>query len=217
MNILPGWFPSVTATAVAGALTLSYFASASSAAATINYPASIQAGDLIVLFDSATEYSSGYTTLVIPSGYTAITTFDYNYTITYLRTAVSYKIANGSETGSVTGMNATSNAKAMLVFRGSSAISSITSVPIGTNITSLDPASINVTASGGTPPLIVFGYFRGESSPTVTFSPTQDGSVASVYTQARYKIYNASPADTTVDINDTGNINFDCGFYLAAA
>lgn len=215
MNFLPGWCPSA-AFAAAQLTTLSEQASATSTSSSVTGPASIAEGDLLVLLDRA-QSSISVPAKVIPSGFTEIA--DTNDGI-YTRQVASYKIADGSEaSASLTGMNgAVSNDKALYVFRGDVAITSVNVSTPNAEITSIDPAQQTVSASGGTAPLVVLAcygtYFLYAISPR-TFSPAKDGEINSgTDLYLAYKIYNSSPSDVTVDMDDEGFYNTLQSFYI---
>lgn len=135
---------------------------------------------------------------------------------------VSYKIADGTEdSASITGMDggATDN-KILLQFRGDAAISSVTPNVIGTPaVTDGNPGSQTITASGGTPPLILCAFYTSDGAVDPrTFSAAADGEVsASLSAYAKYKIYDSSPADHSADMDDEGANNSLASFYLEAA
>jgi hypothetical protein len=204
-------------------LTLSFFASATATSgATITAPASINAGDLIVLIDWGGMASGSPPTAVTPSGFTK----DHDSVNSALnndcRLIISRKIAAGTEGGtSITGMSADSNIrKIMMVFRGSSAIATATpSSFFDSGFTNGDPSAQTVTASGGTPPLVAIGatMCRDTANPTITMTPN-DGTVsAGTRLRAGYKIYNASPANVSVDMADAGDSNKAIGVYYQVA
>lgn len=208
-------FPSPYVAPTAGGLTLSLQDSATSTATTITAPSSIDSGDLLVLLDSSVDFSTPST--VIPSGFTSIG----NISSAQARQIASYKIADGSEdSASLTGMS-TSFAevrKALYQFRGSSAIGSVTVASVNGQATDSNPTSQSVTASGGTPPLIVFGCYGDDGSGSIdprTFSPAKDGEITpNNRLYLAYKIYNSSPADVSVDMDDEGTQNLLQSFYI---
>lgn len=205
----------------AGGLTLSFIASTTSTAATITAPSSINAGDLLVLMDTASSVFVSPTT-VVPTGFTSISNRTFSSGSAFQRAIFSYKIANGSEdSSSITGMDGNLNdQKIMMQFRGSSAIAAVT--PSTVNFTSSDtnPTAQNAAASGGVAPLIVLGgyYTTGGTIDPRTMSPAKDGEANSSVSQyLAYKIYNSSPADVSVDMDDEGSGNAVHAFYLQAA
>jgi hypothetical protein len=199
-----------------GALSsLSFVDSATSTGASVTGPAGILPGDLLVLFDRAVAAGSGTPpTTVLPSGFTSISNSPgSNAAPNSVRSILSYKIADGSEaSASLTGMNGSSNGKMLAVFRGDAPVSSVSPSTPNAETTDGNPASQNVAASGGVAPLIVVGAY-GCGTAAVdprTFSPAKDAEITSSGTGTRYlayKIYNSSPADVTVDMDDEGDLN----------
>jgi hypothetical protein len=192
--------------------TLSHVADTTSTTATITAPATINAGHILVLWDSS--FTSGAVPAkVIPAGFTEIVSI----ATVNLRSTASYKLCDGTEDGAtITGQAGTYPEKAIMQFRGDIAATSITVVDLASEATAADPTTQTCNASGGVVPLIVFGlYGNGTSITTRTFSPAEDAEVSvSVSTKAKYKIYNSSPADTTVDTGDYGVDNHLVSFYL---
>lgn len=211
MNFLPGWSPGFIAS---GALTsITQVGTSTSTGATINFPAGIQAGDLIVLVDRAIGSFNTLPTDVTPSGFTLIGTVNQAATgspFVSVRQNLWYKLATGSESGALTGMDgAGSDHKAMYVFRGNKAASVLTVGSVGGQSTDSDPTAQNVTASSGVAPLVVIGAYgsTGTVDPR-TFSTTKDGEInPSVNCYLAYKIYNSAPADSSIDMADEGSGN----------
>jgi hypothetical protein len=215
MNFLPGWHPGFIASA-RRLSTISQVLSSGSSAATIAAPSGIQAGDLIVLADAATSIGST-PALVTPSGFTNLT----NASDANDRMACWYKLADGTEGGaSYTGMSGGSQTrKVMAVFRGDIPAISITPADADSGaFTSGDPASQIITSASGAPPLVVCSAYYGTTgsiSPR-SFTPAKDGEVNPSGSTALYlawKIYNAAPADVTVDMGDHG-VNCLQSFYM---
>jgi hypothetical protein len=222
MNFLPGWSPGFL-TGKTALSSITQVLSATATTSTINFPGGIQAGDLIVFFDAC--FASGFAgtpASVTPTGFTlaqgnsgggAASPFTAGRFNTW------YKLATGSESGALTGMNDTTMYKAMYVFRGNAPATAITLGGAGGQLSDADPADVSVTASGGVAPLVVIGSYAstGTVSPR-TFSTTKDGEInANVRAYLAYKIYNSSPANSTIGIDDEGATNCVQGCYLAMA
>lgn len=194
---------------------LSFIASTTSTASTVTAPASIDAGDLLVILEGAGGSVSGS----LASGFTLAREDINGPTQTNIR--IGYKIADGSEdSASLGGYSASVMRKIVLQFRGDVAISSIAVQDDDGEITTGNPASQTVTSSGGTTPLIVFGhYFSNGTVDPRTFSPTETGEVSSDSDlhYAKYLIYNSSPANVSVDMDDEGGVNALQSLYLEAA
>lgn len=200
--------------------TLSQVLSATSSSTTITAPSGIQAGDLLVLLDRADNLSLPST--VVPTGFTSIANVNNG---SGMRQIVSYKLATGSEGGaSITGMAGGLDVnKALAVFRGNVPIASISVASLNAPApTDANPTAQNVTAAGGTVPLIVFGCYSATNtivSPR-TFTPAKDGELNPSPSQTLYlawKIYNSAPANVSVDMDDEGSANTLASFYLQAA
>ncbi len=182
--------------------------SAASTTSSVTYPSGIQAGDLIVVLDFARSPSQPSD--VNPSGYTLIqrSAVIESGGFAAQKLASWLKIATGSETGSLSLMNgSSSNAKVIVVFRGGSPISSAAIQDPDSETTTSNPAAQSVSASGGDTPLIVLGFYSSSSaiSPR-TFSPAKDGEVGASNNLGylAWKIYESSPADVSIDMDDEG-------------
>lgn len=196
------------------ATSLTQEGSATSSASTITAPATIQAGDVIFMADKAAGSTSVPAT-VVPTGFTAIVNTSSGITE---RMICSYKIADGSEaSASITGMNGnSSNRKAIYVIRANKAAIAVKPKSVNGQITDGNPTLQTVTASTGIPALVIFGVYGTDSaaiSPR-TFSTTADGEInpATNFYMA-YKIYNSSPANTSIDMDDEGLGNALQSFY----
>lgn len=183
-------------------------------------PNGIQAGDLIVVLDMAIDVTGPVPTAVTPSGFTNDINFNDGNTA---RVMLSHKIADGTEGGaSVTGMDAPDGeSKLTYVFRGNIPISLVSVQDIATEFTTGNPVSQTANASGGTVPLVVLGGYltSGVAVDPRTFSPAKDGEInvalggLSDFWLA-YKIYNSSPADVSIDMDDEGGNNALCSCYI---
>lgn len=196
------------------ATSLTQEGSATSSASTITAPATIQAGDVIFMADKAAGSTSVPAT-VVPTGFTAIVNTSSGITE---RMICSYKIADGSEaSASITGMNGnSSNRKAIYVIRANKAAIAVKPKSVNGQITDGNPTLQTVTASTGIPALVIFGVYGTDSaaiSPR-TFSTIADGEInpATNFYMA-YKIYNSSPANTSIDMDDEGLGNALQSFY----
>jgi hypothetical protein len=157
---------------------------------------------------------------VVPSGFTQIGT---TQSLNEADAVTAYKIALGNESGTlISGMNGFYvELKLLLQFRGNSPITVAAAQDIAQQITDGNPASQTCNASGGAVPLIVFGTYASIVRPVDprTFSPAADGEhsiTAASGGQAvvKYKIYNSSPQDTSIDMDDEGSNNVLQSFFL---
>jgi len=189
----------LTAQPTTPSFTLAYFnsttayASSLSAGSTwsITAPASINAGDLIVIND---YYASGGTapgtSTTYPTGFTAIGVNGPNQSNGYQITRSSYKIATGSEGGTnitvMPGSNTTTSVRSVqcIVYRASRAIVSVNSTSgggyQGTYSTRTGQNPITITMSTITGPYIAFGGFdQGSSGATNSVTPSRTNLVGS--------------------------------------
>jgi hypothetical protein len=204
MSFLPGMFPA--GAAAAGLRTVSLFASATSTEHEIVVPASVQAGDLFVIFKGA--FGLGTPATVTPLGFTNI----FNVTNSFARFTAWYKIADGMESGATLTLdNSLSDRIVLAVFRGNRPIASVSVHDVEAVLTGSDPVPQTITASAGTPPIIVCG------ADLDSFSPAPDGSIiaGSSFTVS-YKIFNVgdTPVNVTIDRGDAGDANDLGGFYI---
>lgn len=199
--------------------TISFIASANSNTANITLPGTIEPGDLLLLFQAATTNTT-LPTAVTPSGWTNLVNQSGITGTDADRVMVDYRISDGSEDGSsITGMDGgISDRKIVLQFRGDQLIRDVTLQDLAAQFTSGNPAAQTVNASGGIVPLIVFGnWYSANAIDPRTFSPAADGEIQVTGSNiffVKYKIYNSSPADHTVDMDDEGSVNDLFSFYL---
>jgi hypothetical protein len=220
VNQLVGFW-AVTDEEAAAVTSIVQQANAVSVLTTITAPADIIEGDMLVLLDSAGNVLAAAPSTVVPSGFTSIVnTTGSDGGVTNYRQIASYKLADGSEaSSSLTGMasNAGIVRKVLLVFRPDVPASTLTPADPDGQATTGNPTSQTVTASGGTPPLGVFGCYGSDGtaiSPR-TMSPAKDGEVNSTTgCYFAWKIYNTSPAAVSVDMDDEGSMNILQSFYV---
>ena len=190
-------------------------ASTTSTASTIVVPATVQAGDILVLFDR--PVSGGLPAAVVPSGWSAG-----NQSGTgNFRMFVSYKLAVNADAGAtVTGMaGSLSNAKMMYVFRPDIPALVLTPGSIVSSVVvspSVADPTVTTLAGSATAPLVVIGAYsrNGVISPR-TMSPAKDGEInASTSAYLAYKIYNSSPANVTVTTPGNTSVQSAQAMYL---
>ena len=201
-------------------LVLSLFGSSTANNAVLALPASIIAGDLILYGNWARNFSGGASPNT-PAGYTTILDRDDLVNGTSSRCNVWYKIAAGTEGGGNPGgtNGGVENQRWALVFRGDSPIVSVNVGSTNYGQSDGDPASQNCTASGGVPPLVVVAGYRSSGNVTTrSFSPAEDTVISpSGISYVKDKIYNAAPADVSVDMGDDGNSNTLWSTFIACA
>lgn len=201
----------------APALTFSVVGSCVSNSSSLNFGAlsagAIQAGDLAVYIDMG---ASGSTV-------TAVTPTDFTNRIdtgsATVRGMLSTKKLTGSE-GSVTGMNAAQNQKIGLVFRPSSAFTSIVANDIASELTNTNPALQTCDPSAETSAVILL-TIAGVDGATAAFStrsPAADANVATADNDllVGYNIFNTSPQSVQADMNDLG-ANWLASLYLTVS
>lgn len=197
-------------------LTISYVTSAESTGETIVIPAGAAIGDVAVLADFAWSLA-GDPTDVVPTGWTGLVEDEGNNA----RFRISYKILTAGNPGAtITGMNGNSgDAKLMFVFRASTHVKTVTASTWLAETADADPASQAVSASGQNTPLVVLGFCSANVAVFNVASPAFDAEVAIGNDDLRggYKIYNASPADHTIDMADLGDDNALASGYLIFA
>lgn len=224
-NLLPGWFP---AAAFSGApLTLSFVASAIGDEDSVVAPATVLAGDVIVVFNCLRDNLGTIPTTAVPSGFTSAVNTSAGGALS-ARAICSYKIAVGNEDGTtLNGMSIGAgeigdpSGVLLLMFRGSRPVTGVTVGSANGTIVSGNPAGQTVTASGGAAPLIVLGaYMANNVIDNTTFTPTGDSSgqvtFANQHMEFNYGIFNTSPQNVSVDNDDEGGgFNGLQSFYLA--
>jgi hypothetical protein len=204
-----------------GPTTLTFVNSTISNAATIAVHADALQGDLAVLFDISWTAGAGVPTEVVPSTWTLCTTSSIQDAASNdTRLVASYKVLGAAPGGtSITGMDATSDNKIMMIFRPDAAITTVTPGSWNAQNTANDPASQSVTASGQATPLVVVatGYDVAGLLAFSSASPAFDAVIQETGQAdmvAGYKIYNSSPANHTIDQIDEGNANVLASGYL---
>jgi len=215
-SFLPGQYPAGASAGAAPPVTaMSLFDSNTSEATTISVPAGVQAGDLLVLADLALSAN------VLPTDFTQIATDVVNT----LRLSTSFKLATGSET-TITGMSGSGAvSKILAVFRPNGTVASYGVFDAEQAATGGNPAGQTITSSGGTAPLIAFGFWgaNGTVDPRA-MTPAKDAELNQDWdsnTDALYiawKFYDVgeTPANVTVDMNDEGNANNMQSCYIQA-
>jgi hypothetical protein len=198
-------------------LTLSLFntATGTGAPGILTLPASIAAGDLIVLVNSGRNNVGG-AFAATPSGFTTI--FDV-ITLNNCRVDAWYKIAAGTEGGTNPGglNGGVENDRLAWVFRGNRAIQSVSVGSLHTEQTDSAPAGQTIAASGGVPPLVAIATYRTSGSVTTRgFSPAADSEITpSTRLFGKRKIYNGGQADISVSQTDDGISNTLCSFFIS--
>lgn len=221
VGFAPAWLPGMVATppvAVQAPTIVVHHAAlatgASGTQSTITLPGTVVAGDQIIFADRANSV------LVTPAGYT-----NFINVVATVRLAICRKFSTGSDAGAtINGMTATGGNWRNFVFvlRRTPTATSATFASINQQATTGDPTTQTVTASGGTPPLIVFGTHGVDVGfNTLVFSPAEDvllqnNTSPAAFFDFRYKIYNTGPVDHTVDMADGGTLfNHLASWYVS--
>lgn len=213
---------------VSAALTLSLVTNTTADARSITVPASAQAGDLVVILAYATNFGgTGYPPIGSPAGWTEITHSYFGpssggdgHTLYSI-----YKvIVSGDVSASINVINNVSGVNystQLYVFRPTKTIAGVTPSTWLTEITSSNPASQAANASGAGTPVIVLGLagLRAANPSFSTASPawtsTTSENVGDTRTITGYVLYNTSPQNHTVDMNDLGFANALMSGYIS--
>lgn len=208
---------------VAGGLTLEFIETDTTSTNTISPSANIAVGDLCVLFYMTYDNDADFVTSG-PSDFTEIYNNAYLYApATYNAVTIEARILTSTSSFSAGTVNGTVDSRAVrtFYFRPSQALSSFTASTVNSQTTASNPSSQTVSASGGNSPLIVFGHASTTGNAAFsTSSPAFDNTYTDSYTLSSitgYKIYNSSPEDHSIDMNDLGSGNRLVSFYLEVA
>ena len=186
----------------------------------VTLPATIQENDIIVVYcTTGDSNTSTPPTQNTPSGYTLIDTASAGNVgaADAERAHLYYKVAVSGDAGAtLTITSSSSNYRAICVgvFRTTKGSApTITNASINSAGGTANLANQTVTAGSGVAPLIVFAAYVNTS--TRTFTPAQDGDITTANTRVlRYKIYNSSPANTTVGSTISAQVICMQSFYM---
>jgi hypothetical protein len=209
----PILFPKMTSVA--------FFASATDADAstdTLALPSGIRTGDVVILAARDQNSGSPAPSAAVPSGYTLINSF----VISFGRMIFSYRVLDGTETVIPTYSNGkTSTRRIALVFRPAAPLEAITPAGFQSQATDGNPSPQVISSGSGAVPLVAFGFYINSNGSTVdprTASPAFDAEVSHApWMWFNYKVYNTSPADITVNMDDEGILNGLASFYVQFA
>ena len=168
----------------------------------------VVAGDLAVIFDTASN-GSGDPPAASPAGWT---TFCDVVALT-TRLCFHAKILTAADIGSSpTGLSGTFRSRYVVgVFHPNVPITSFSVNSPQQVMAGGDPAALVTTAGSASRfPVLVLANIYAAAAPTQTISPAMtDLTTSSANHVAKYTIYNAggSPANQSIDINDTGLFN----------
>lgn len=189
---------------------LSFVTSANANVASITIPATAQAGDLAVLYQTAAD-SSAVPTDTLPSGFTSLGSVTGDYGSGFSLNSLSYKILTAGEPGtSITGSSGSAGSRKLIaIFRPNVPINTVTTGTASTEFTTGDPATQTILTGGAGVPQLVFAQVYGAAAPTINQSPAS--AITSMTTSgpthwAGYRIANITglAVDVAFDANDTG-------------
>ncbi len=166
-NFLPGMSPGFIALAPDLGILSLHSATSNFLSSTIDVPATVVAGDLLVLYDMGASNVVTAPTDVTPTGFTQIgTVTDTGGGVRGYRCNLSYKLAVGGEASStLTGLNSSTEHKVLFVFRGSRVITAVSVSDYEGFAGTGTPTAQVVAASAGTKPLVVIaGYSDADNS-----------------------------------------------------
>lgn len=195
--------------------TISYIGhttSTSSSDSTLTASSDILEGDFLLWFQGAGI--TGLPSAVEPTDFTLIQN---QAAASATRAIASYKIADGSEASASYSIMAENRGVRLSVYRGDIPFTSATINSKNTQGTSGDPTSQSCTAGSGTPPLIVFGlYFGGAAavSPRTITPGTWDNEGPGSRVYLNHLIFNSSPVNQSIDMDDEGAANTLISFYV---
>ncbi len=202
--MLPGMGGNHAGVVGATSNTVEFVTSATSNLSTITIPATAAIGDFAYLVDYGIHGDVDPTS-VTPTGWTNVADTDG----ASCRCMHSYKVLAAGEPGAtITGINTTTDNKILLVFRPSFVIGTVTPSTYNGEGTTGNPAGQTVTAVGQTAPLIVFGSAGSDGAGWFSSTaPNFAGEVTNDELILGYTIYNTTPANHTVNMNDLGARN----------
>jgi hypothetical protein len=202
------------ATCSAGSGPLVYKSHSMADAETITLPTGIVAGDLIALVQVSRSVSET-PAYIVPPGFSLGGNGSYDGT----RIRTSFKIANGTESGTtLTGMDGSIFKKKIAIVFSANA-TSMAQVLGGSYITPAAPGNISIDASSANAPALIFSVWgvRALQTPIVRGSaPAMDQEI--IFDDSLYvgwKIYNTGMGQNfTTSMNDAGLANIRQGLYL---
>lgn len=178
---------------------LQLFSSTSNESTSISVPAGIRAGDLAVIFNrcggtpvAAVSPGSGWTQLS-------------NITLDTRRVTAYYKILDGTESGSFSGMNDSFEALFLNIFRNTKApIQSVDAVVLGEEITFGNPSAVTLSSATVRPAITIAlatagGVGHSWSSPSGAVAISTPN--VSFYS-GRYNIWTTAELSGNYDVND---------------
>ena len=213
MSFLPGQFPAVAIARGQPITTLTFVTSATAQDGDVLLPSGLSETDFIVYIEF-TFNKGGSLSVAVPSGFTEWWSFDDTFGSVLV---VSYRILTSSL--SSTQLNAamspdTSIGQGYFIYRADQIIGSLEASTPSTELTDANPSAQTILAGAASPPLVGFASYSNLSTATAvsprTMTPAKDGEIdvtGSGDTYFARKLYNASPANISVDMDDEGDGN----------
>lgn len=190
---------------------------ATSTTAAITWPTGIQKGDLAILWEYVRQSNGG--TYVVPSDFNVIRKSGFNASAE-AGSVTSWKILNGTETGTLTGSTGTSAVrKIMGIFRPNAEIQNVQAVFVAETTNWQNPAVITYPIAGMEGPLLLLSSSGSTSSiQGKTSTPPQNAMPTPSSTfQASWLFYPKGSiviGNPTYDSADSGDSNINQASYL---
>lgn len=199
----------------------------------VTVPAGVERGDLLVMFHAANR-ANNTGDVEAPAGFTLLTSREWIWMSgNYFFTGVSYKIADGTESGTqITGQTSANNVweKGLFIFRPNVPIKSVTTggwsdqVVGGTNGNSTEQNNLTITSSSAVTPSFVVAFYwnisrtRASAGQTV-FSTTEDAEYVwgidnNAITKWEFTGQAASPANVTLTTVGWNGVKMVAGGYF---
>lgn len=177
----------------------------------------VQLGDLLVFHDYATGSAGGTPEVSYPSGFSII---EHLYTAGSARVILTYKIADGSEGGTVLyGMVGSRMRKMLGVIRATPILASASLLTPNGEITSGNPLPQSILGSGLVGPMVGVAAFScnplyGSVSNRIS-TETPDVELSAATSSYLHIYLKSNPIDITVDMDDCGanNCLMSCCFH----
>lgn len=228
--MIPGTFGNFGSSGGGGPLTLTYNTSSKERddGSTLHMPSGINSGDLIVVMQAASEQVWSVSTAA-GTGFTSLDSKAGNLNVggkvgrIYYGIQVSYKIADGTEGGTIIGgfQNQDEENAAIFVYTPSTAITSVTITGLQYRKTAGNPAPQVISTSSSSVATIGFSFFGGgySGNPNGTFSPTPDahwdiGNQSLFEWEMAMLAQDPTATDIDVDLPDEGSISVIRSGYI---
>jgi hypothetical protein len=195
-------------------------ASATAEANTLNIPADVQAGDLMVLMEAANRGSTSGN-VVFPTGFTGLTSLEFDWgSPNVFFTGFSYRLALGNEGGgTITGMSSANNVweKGLFIFRPN--VPLLSAVPGGWGNTSIGGGNNNnttqlsrqIAASGQPDQLLALAFYwnlsRARANESQTLMEGEDGELVwgvSLNAVTKWRLFPNKSTPENVDCSTVG-------------